>query len=355
MAYFYTCVAKKRYSEIYFTFHKNADELRQDERNSAIKIQSWFRSLKVQKHIEFLHTCAVMIQKTYRAYVTRKLYRGLIQNLMAHLMKEYYDIMATKIQAQWRGYFIRKYRANYYTRKEYLQALVLKNELVTLHLKEVDEINKFNKEIKIMENGEAARLYSHRKMHYLLSTKVCHGIYNSPINPNPHEESALLAAKPLSSAERVELKCKKWEKYLRTATGIPSDNQGDHENIPMLPPIKGSKPQGPFRTPEEVQKQRYKELLPSLRVATDYQSVEEARSQLHQDEWTKRIIDQAFLPSSKQAYKYQATLHTSSSYGRLDYGTKHFRDEQAVKDIHTKPFQRVVSPIPFFDQLGKTY
>ena len=35
--------------------------------------------------------------------------------------------------------------------------------------------------------------------------------------------------------------------------------------------------QGPFRSPLDVQKQRYKELQPTLRVATEYQAVEKAR------------------------------------------------------------------------------
>jgi len=354
MAYLHS-ITKQKYSDSFFTFHKVTEELRLVERNSAIKIQSWFRSLKVQRHIRFLHECAVIIQKTYRAYLARKFYRRLVQDVLAYLMKVHYDMMATKIQARWRGYFVRKFKADYYSRKEYLDALVVKNERTILHLKEVDEINKFNREIETMEKEEAAKLYTLRKTHYLLSTKVCGGIYNSPKNPCPQIEAALHAATPLSHEEREELKAKKHEKYLKSATGIRYDDDEDLQNVISLPPIKGSKPQGPFRTPQEVQKQRYKELLPSLRVATNYESVEEARTHLHQDEWTKRVIDQAFLPSSKRTYTYQPTLHTSSSYGRLAYGTKHFRDEQTDKVIHSKPFQRVVSPIPFLDQLGKSY
>ena len=49
--------------------------------------------------------------------------------------------------------------------------------------------------------------------------------------------------------------------------------------------------QGPFRDPREVQRQRYKPWQPSLRVATAYTSVEEAREKMKQEEWVTRIND----------------------------------------------------------------
>lgn len=356
MAYFHTLVQNERFSKTFFTLNKDSTANGSIERRSAIKIQSWYRSLKVQKHIKFLQNNATKIQKMYKAYVTRKFYREQVQKLMSQLMKEYYDSLATKIQARWRGYFVRKYKADFYTRKAYLDALVVKNETVLLKLKKIDEVNKFNKEIEMVEKENAAKLYENRKTHYLLSTNVCRGVYNSPQNPKSEKEAALSFVAPLSAAERENLESRKRENYLKTATGIPQESQLELSKIKdkVLPPIKSVKPQGPFREPVEVQKQRFKPLLPTLRVATDYQSVEEARTTLRQQEWTKEIIDQPFLPSSKQIYEYQPTLHASTSYGKVNYGTKHFRDE-LKRDIDQKSFQRVVSPIPYFDQLGKTY
>jgi len=49
--------------------------------------------------------------------------------------------------------------------------------------------------------------------------------------------------------------------------------------------------QGPFREPEAVRQQRYKPFRPSLRVETDYTSVEEARQRMKQEEWVRRVID----------------------------------------------------------------
>ena len=39
-------------------------------------------------------------------------------------------IFALQIQKIWRGYYTRKYIHNYYSRKQYLEGLVIKNEIV---------------------------------------------------------------------------------------------------------------------------------------------------------------------------------------------------------------------------------
>ena len=58
-----------------------------------------------------------------------------------------------------------------------------------------------------------------------------------------------------------------------------------------LPPLLPFAPQGPFKNPEEVRKQRYKNLNPSLRVMTNFESLADARTAMRNEEWTKRIHD----------------------------------------------------------------
>ena len=50
--------------------------------------------------------------------------------------------------------------------------------------------------------------------------------------------------------------------------------------------------QGPFKYPEEVLRLKYKPLQPTLRVATDFKSVEAARAELKAEEWRQRVIDE---------------------------------------------------------------
>jgi hypothetical protein len=51
------------------------------------------------------------------------------------MVKQYFDSMATIIQKRWRGYYSRKYKSDFYVRKQFLQALVAKNETVAQGLR----------------------------------------------------------------------------------------------------------------------------------------------------------------------------------------------------------------------------
>lgn len=49
--------------------------------------------------------------------------------------------------------------------------------------------------------------------------------------------------------------------------------------------------QGPFREPADVQKQRYKPFQPTLRVATSFTALEDARENMKAEEWVTRLND----------------------------------------------------------------
>jgi hypothetical protein len=62
-------------------------------------------------------------------------------------------------------------------------------------------------------------------------------------------------------------------------------------NLPPLP----VKPQGPFREPLDVRRQRYRPFSPSLRVETDFETVEKGRAKIKAKEWTERLHDEMYL------------------------------------------------------------
>jgi hypothetical protein len=138
-----------------------------------------------------------------------------------------------------------------------------------------------------------------------------------------------------------------------------------HENLvflgtakPLRLPSLIPKLQGPFRSPEDVQRQQLKPLEPTLRVATDFYCVEKAQTALKDAEWVARVQDKEFMPFSKKEHQYEPLLHTTSKYGciRLAYGTHHFRETQLTDDqARNPPFATVVKPIPLFDKFNKTY
>ena len=58
-----------------------------------------------------------------------------------------------------------------------------------------------------------------------------------------------------------------------------------------LPPVRTSRPQGPFREPAEVRAKRYRPFEPSLRVETGYTELDEARKIAKLIDWEQRVTD----------------------------------------------------------------
>lgn len=334
--------------ETVFERNREADEKRIQEYQAVLTIQAWFRSVRVQAFIRHLHKSATIIQKHWRGHLGRAVYRVMITNLVYIMRHNYYNAMTTKIQKMWRGFYVRKYVFDYYSRKRYLEGLIVKNEVVRREIEELRE-QKESESRRRKEIEAERKLQEYAAKHrYLLSTQVVPGIYNSPFKPHPDEmEFVLRKVKP-------------------HPPNMPKPNRDSHSGIiipespPLpqtepLPPI-GQKPQGPFRDPSEVQKQRYKPLQPTLRVATSYTSTEEARAAMKAKEWIMRVNDNIFVPFSRRDRDYEPLLHSTSKYGHLPYGSRYFRETNEGGNISTtERFQPVVSPIPVFDKLNDTY
>merc|ERR1712226_1444886 len=286
-----------------------AEEQRAFEYRAVLRIQAWFRAQRVRSYINHLNSCARLIQR------------------------------------RWRGFYTRKYIFNYYSRKRYLEGLMIKNEIVRNELEEYAENQEQMAQWKREAEEKKELDEQARKNHYLLSTEVLPGIYNSPYKPYPDEmEYHLRNAKPRTPNKEK-------------SKGHPFDPAWKKYDLPThspLPPVQ-SKPQGPFRDPRDVQKQRYKPFQPTLRVATNYYSLEEAREHMKAEEWVTRLNDNLFEPFSKKPPLYQPLLHTTSKYGHLSYGTEYFREEFPERFAVTQNFQSVVPPIPIFEKLNDTY
>lgn len=323
----------------------DAEVTRPLEFKCVLKIQAWFRAGRVRAYMKHLNKCATNIQSRWRGYLGRKYYRQLLKERVFVMKLNHYNCMATKVQKVWRGYYTRRYISNYYSRKRYLQGLMIKNEIVRNQLAEhaeQQEEQKFREEFQEAREREEAEA---RRKHFLLSTHVQPGIYNSPFLLGPSQmELRLRAVKPEGLKTRSvsgRIFDPGWRRY-----DLPQ-----HEPLPPLQP----KPQGPFREAESVQKQRYKPFQPSLRVNTDFYSLEKARQAMKEEEWVTRINDDIFLPCKSKSYPYNALLHTTSQYGHLPYGHHHFREEVQESFIAPNHFQSVIPPIPIFDNLNDTY
>ncbi|XP_075123267.1 spermatogenesis-associated protein 17 [Leptodactylus fuscus] len=344
---------QSRLSELtmeYYQKCREAEENRLKEYKAAVVIQSWFRGCRVRAYLRYLNRMVTVIQKWWRGYRARKYFRSKVKTAYFIMKMNFYNEMAVRIQKRWQGYYVRKYVHNYYARKKYLEGVSIKNTFVRKELEEYSEMRNKEKLKKSLESTEREKERQARKMHYLLSTEQISGVYNSPYRQYPDEmEFQLKRARPLSHRDPPK-----------------RDNDGGFVDwsdcrhpysFPVtqpLPPIGRKKPQGPFRDPAEVLRQRYKPLEPTLRVATAFDSLEEAREQLKRQEWTKGFQEDRFAPFSTfhKNKPYEALLHTSTEYKKVPFSN---RDEDQGKWISRKDFQTIFTPIPLFDKYGRTY
>ncbi|KAI7804582.1 spermatogenesis-associated protein 17 [Triplophysa rosa] len=335
----------EKMKEQYFIRNRIAEENRKRDNQAAVKIQSWFRGCQVRAYLSHLHKNATVIQRIWRGFISRKLFRHRVKAAYFIMKIHLYNKMAVKIQKRWRGYYIRKYVHNYYARKRYLQALTRKNNQIRRDLEEFAELQKRERERIALEKEEREKNLQAQRLHFLLSTKQCPGVYNSPFRMEPDEmELRLRQVKPRSAPKE------------RKTPKMTSDLFNLMPNRERLPPIQ-QKPQGPFRPALEVQQQRHRPLEPSVRVATSITALEEAREELKRHEWRTRVIDQTFYPLSNPTRNktYEGLMHTSTPFEQAAYGTKHFREEHKELLQGKKPFKTVFTSCHVFDKFGRLY
>ncbi|XP_051503098.1 spermatogenesis-associated protein 17-like [Myxocyprinus asiaticus] len=331
--------------EQYFLKNRIAEENRQRENEAAVKIQRRFRGCQVRAYLRHLHKNATLIQKIWRGFTARELFRQRVNTAYFIMKMNFYNKMAVKIQQRWRGYYVRKYVHNYYARKRYLEGVAKKNDLIRRDLEEFAELQKRERERIALEKEEQEKNIQAQRLHFLLSTKQCPGVFNSPFRAEPDEmELRLRRVKPRSAPKE------------RKTPKMTPDLSNLMPNRERLPPIH-KKPQGPFRPALEVQQQRLRPLEPSLRVATSITALEEAREELKRQEWRTRVIDQTFLPFSNasQNKRYESLIHTITPFEQVAYGTKHFREEPKECCQGKKPFKTVFTTCHVFDKFGRLY
>lgn len=379
-----------------YTANQQSDTNRVTLHSAAIAIQKTWRGYILRQKIKHLNKMATTIQSVYRGYKCRKWFHVQIAISVEEMRRSYYDIMATKIQSTWRGYRSRKVCHNFYARKKYLEFVQIQNEIVVEQLTRYKQHTDDEKQRMNAILEEQAIINEARKTHYLLSTSQVKGVYDprtkngqrrypmdemlrsvrplgiSKINTNAKQQSATSILSTSGSA---------LDKPVLPNIGTSSDlyDNNAHNNysptaqmttqnkLRILKAKKISQPQGPFKRGRmEVLSQRFRPLKPSLRVSESYNvGIEEARQQLKFDDYTRKINKGTeFVPVMVQTQKekYQQLLHSTSPYGHIDYGNKHFRAYeteimQGLKETELEPgsasgerFATVVSPIPDFDK-----
>jgi len=331
---------------------QEAEKNRIKEYEAAVKIQSWVRGLHSRRHLRDLHQCSIKIQKHWRGYLARSYLRKYLNSVEEMMLFGFYNAMATRIQRIWRGFYIRKYKHDFYSRKKYYEALEVQNQIVKFEIDEWCNQCDFNNEKQRVSSEEKDMLIKARSQHYLLSTHQIRGIYNSPFLKKPSQMEILLRkAKPkLSEISKERKKRDKWQGCVD-----PDCNTDKILQIPQcLPPLDERKIQGPFKDRYQVYQQRHKPLNPSLRVQTDFNSLQRERNLMIRENDSKLLSDKKWDNSLDRSLKYERRILSLTQFDDKLMKTS-YRDENKSKWITKDLFKTTVPPIPVFRNLNKTY
>ncbi|KAM6943620.1 spermatogenesis-associated protein 17 [Xenentodon cancila] len=240
----------EEFQKEYFYRNSQAEETRQGETEAAIRIQRRFRGSKVRSYLSHLHKKAIIIQKIWRGFTARARVRQMVKAAYFIMKMNFYEEMAVRIQRRWRGFFVRKYIHNFYARKSYLERLLMTNEHIRRKLDDFEELQKRERECLEMVNQQTAKVYQAQRLHHLLSTKQCPGVFNSPFRPAPHEMELLLRRVKYQASTRPP------SRSGASVSGIPGPATPSlsgtlksqwitfattHRSRPVLPPIASKK------------------------------------------------------------------------------------------------------------------
>ncbi|OAF69648.1 Spermatogenesis-associated protein 17 [Intoshia linei] len=286
-----------------------------DEYFAAVKIQSWFRGVKWRKQLKYLNECATKIQKTWRGYMGRQKFRRLAMEKKDQEYNKMRRDAAIMIQKTWKGYYSRKYKHDYYAQKMFLNGIQKRHKIYILEkLEKSKQINLENK-IDFESNQEKELKKYCIKNHHLVGTNMIDGVYSSKYHPKLQKMNDLIKYYNKMENKKSMREIKKKMKL----KCITVENKYSN-------PTKPFDFKGPFKAPSVVFHLRHKKLEPTLRVQTDYFSIENAREQLKMKEYLQCIHDKTFNFKKIDSLEYESQLHSQFKYDdRLKYGSKHFR------------------------------
>ncbi|XP_060520836.1 unconventional myosin-Vc [Cylas formicarius] len=171
---------------------------------AAVIIQRYYRGHAVRQRLEKQRIAAIVLQKHTRGWLVRYHLPDIMQQRYDELCLNYYDRMATKIQALWRGVLARK--------RVCLKLLLEKKRLTEERLK------RFTVPPKSSDSSASHfnRFYIEKILtllfdrHHLLSTRVAKGIFAQKSKSEISEIEKLLTSMP-------------WKKYKKQYTEIANE------------------------------------------------------------------------------------------------------------------------------------
>ncbi|KAI9098115.1 hypothetical protein DFS34DRAFT_619671 [Phlyctochytrium arcticum] len=412
MALSFAKIWKTRSSDIvdsFFDRARDAELHRHEEHAAAATIQKVWRGFVVRRRVELYRICAQTIQRYYRGWLGRKFLEQLVVARNRRRRMTHYYAMAVRIQKTWRGYHSRKYKFDYFKRKQYIEGVKRKIDEVREQLAaHAIEQRKITSEYETsIASATLDRLASTR--HHLLGTKSVPGVYSrrlrsqsaSPSRKHSRKSHQLAAPAHPENRKSTSTRGSPQPSHSHTHThrNHESVTKTSHHPPNLLPPIRipeeklrdnavlrawisqhigprnyPGKPlrptrpsdelgpeamekpeQGPFLPKGRLLRVLRKPLRPTLRVETGFGDTLEAQREDRRKRDALRVSDKLFTVVPRVDHS-----HPDYFLGGDPYDEVYFRYRQSMEEIRgafkgKKDFCNIVHPVPLFDDLADEY
>ncbi|VVC92723.1 unnamed protein product [Leptidea sinapis] len=202
--------------EFYYYLQYRADlaEARRHERFlAALFLQRVIRGYLIRKHVAWLSKNATVIQCAFRVHLARKAYRAALRRAVQQKHSKHYSKAATKIQALWRGHYSRRTKFCYRSYRKWLATVTERGERRAAEAAEFGVRSRAD-DLRILEEEARQWLaFVVFKLHHLLRTHVCAGVYSEPGSFELSEFEKLL--KSIHYTEYIRRLKRKYREFVR--------------------------------------------------------------------------------------------------------------------------------------------
>ncbi|KAH9598052.1 IQ motif [Trypanosoma melophagium] len=159
-----------------------ASSLQEVEIDAVLKIQSTYRMWRVRRVYCSIRNAVICLQRVYRGRLDRKYVMRIRQEADEAHEKAVYEYYAARIQAWFRGYYVRSYVDNFYARKRYIRDTLKASENVREMATKLLEDQLQQKSITRSIQQEKEYKEAAEKLHHMVSTVSVSGIYRPPMS-----------------------------------------------------------------------------------------------------------------------------------------------------------------------------
>ncbi|XP_060804336.1 spermatogenesis-associated protein 17-like [Amyelois transitella] len=190
-----------------------AEERRYKRFLAVLLFQRLTRGHLIRKHIAWLSFNATIIQCAFRVHRARKFFRLALRRAVRNKHAKHYDHAARIIQALWRGHYSRRTKFCYRSYRRWLATVTERGERKAAEAAEFG-IRSRADDLKILEEEARQWLaFVVFKLHHLLRTYVCAGVYSNPATSELSEFEKLLKA--IHYLEYRKRLLRKYEEFVR--------------------------------------------------------------------------------------------------------------------------------------------